>query len=316
MKVPIADVVCGTRYRQDLGDLQGLADSIEEMNLLHPIVVTPDMTLIAGQRRIEAYKLLGRDEIEATIVDLENPLDGEWAENSIRKDFTPSEAVAIGRALEEKEKEKAHERQRQGGRAGGQASGNLPQASPRTRDAVGKAVGMSGRTYELAKRVVVAAEEDPERFGHFAKEMDQTGQVHPAYSNVVAAKRASGETAYKGRGAVSERYETIRRMSSEGYRPSQIAAETDMSEKTVRKLLSEWGIETVETRVGYTKRIDATRIMEAVIDRSTPTEDTIDVLYGAWEDLDSSRFDEWYQRLSANVRAFNKIRVRLQGRAK
>src|SRR6516225_7356473 len=57
----IADITVGARYRKDLGDIEALARSIEEVGLLHPVVVTPDGTLIAGERRIAAYKHLGRD---------------------------------------------------------------------------------------------------------------------------------------------------------------------------------------------------------------------------------------------------------------
>ena len=91
----IADVVIGERHRKDMGDLDGLARSISEIGLLHPVVVTPDNRLIAGQRRLEACRRLGWDCIPATVVDLENLAIGERDENMVRKDFTPSEAVAV-----------------------------------------------------------------------------------------------------------------------------------------------------------------------------------------------------------------------------
>ncbi len=54
----IDDVTVGARVRRDLGDVAGLAASIAEVGLLHPIVVTPDKRLIAGERRIEACRVL------------------------------------------------------------------------------------------------------------------------------------------------------------------------------------------------------------------------------------------------------------------
>ena len=46
--------------------------------------------LIAGKRRLEAYKVLGWIEIPVTVVDLAEIVRGEFAENAIRKDFLPA----------------------------------------------------------------------------------------------------------------------------------------------------------------------------------------------------------------------------------
>ena len=117
----ISDIVVGTRHRKDMGDVDGLAASIDELGLLHPIVVRPNGVLVAGERRLRAVKLLGWAEIPVNIIDLEAVTRGEFAENAVRKDFTLSEGVAIKRALEPLEKITAKERQREGGRAGGKA---------------------------------------------------------------------------------------------------------------------------------------------------------------------------------------------------
>ncbi len=50
----IADIRIGERHRRDLGDVDALAASIAAVGLMHPIVVMPDGTLIAGRRRLEA----------------------------------------------------------------------------------------------------------------------------------------------------------------------------------------------------------------------------------------------------------------------
>jgi ParB/Sulfiredoxin domain len=90
----------GERARRDLGDVASLAESIEQLGLLHPIVVTSEGELIAGERRLEAFRLLGRLEIPAHVLDLENIVSGQQAENIDRKDFTPEERVAIGEKIE------------------------------------------------------------------------------------------------------------------------------------------------------------------------------------------------------------------------
>jgi ParB/Sulfiredoxin domain len=56
--MPIADIdiKVGDRHRHDLGDISGLAASIAEIGLPHPVVIRPDGTLIAGERRLAALK--------------------------------------------------------------------------------------------------------------------------------------------------------------------------------------------------------------------------------------------------------------------
>jgi ParB-like nuclease domain len=58
--LPLDAIKIGKRRRADLGDIKQLAHNIAEIGLLHPIVVTSDKTLVAGTRRIMAFKALGR----------------------------------------------------------------------------------------------------------------------------------------------------------------------------------------------------------------------------------------------------------------
>src|SRR5262249_39646537 len=87
----ITAIKVGQRHRKDLGDLDSLVESLETVGLLHPVVIDPEDRLIAGQRRLEAAKLLGWKTIPVRVVDLEAIALGEFAENACRKDFTPSE---------------------------------------------------------------------------------------------------------------------------------------------------------------------------------------------------------------------------------
>lgn len=183
MELPIDSIIVGDRHRKDLGDVAGLARSIAEVGLLHPVVVTGNGTLVAGERRLAACRLLGWDNIPARTADsLATALDllkAERDENTERKDFAATEAVAVGVRLEELERPKAEERER-----AGVPCGNLPQGEVgKTRDKVGAAVGMSGRTYEKAKAVVQAAAEDPD-LAPLVERMDRTGKVDGAYREV------------------------------------------------------------------------------------------------------------------------------------
>src|SRR6267154_3227927 len=107
----IDQIQVGFRYRKDLGDLGTLAQSIEVVGLLHPVVVTPEGRLIAGQRRLEACRSLGWSDVPVTVVDLYQAARGEAHENFIRKDLLPSEIVALKRAIEPLERRDARERQ-------------------------------------------------------------------------------------------------------------------------------------------------------------------------------------------------------------
>jgi ParB-like chromosome segregation protein Spo0J len=142
----IADIRVGKRHRRDLGDVNELAASIAAVGLMHPIVIEPNGTLIAGQRRLEACKLLGWTEIPVTVVALDNIVRGEFAENTARKDFTLSEAVAIKHALEPIERAEAKKRQ---GERTDKHLGKLPTSSKgRAGDKAAKATGMARRTLE------------------------------------------------------------------------------------------------------------------------------------------------------------------------
>jgi ParB family chromosome partitioning protein len=105
-----------------MGDIGGLAASMEELGLLQPIVVTPDGTLIAGERRLRAALQLGWTHISISVVDIDAIVRGEFAENAHRKDFTLSETVAIKRALEPIERAA---RQAAAGHARGPTSGEV-----------------------------------------------------------------------------------------------------------------------------------------------------------------------------------------------
>lgn len=190
----ISDVKIGDRTRADLGDIKALAMSIKQLGLLHPIVIDSEDRLIAGARRIAAAKLIGVASIPYTRVDLLDDavlaIRAERDENTCRKPFTPTEMVAIGKRLEALEKPRAKERQ--GTRTDLQHPDHVSRKLTTARDAVGAALGVSGATYERAKSVVAALEHPDEAVREAAAEavaeMDASGQVHPAYEKVRAAR--------------------------------------------------------------------------------------------------------------------------------
>ena len=197
---PIFSIKVGERHRRDLGDVNGLAASIKAVGLLHPVVITPDNELIAGERRLAAVKSLGWNEVPVTVVDLAEIVRGEFAENAIRKDFLPTEIDAIRREMEPAERVAAKERM---GEAGKGAKVSQPS---RSTDKIGSFAGVSGRTVEKIAAVVDAAEADPERFGHLTEEMDRVGKVNGAYRKL---RQANDENRVFSLVPVKGKYKTL-----------------------------------------------------------------------------------------------------------
>jgi cell fate (sporulation/competence/biofilm development) regulator YlbF (YheA/YmcA/DUF963 family) len=110
----------------------------------------------------------------------------------------------------------------EGGKGGLERSGRPPGPLD-TRDAVAAGLGISGSTYERAKRVVEAAEDGkaPSEVRQAAQqaraEMDATGAINPAYKKV---RRAQQTPLSSGR-EVSARTETrsvrIRKLTAERF---------------------------------------------------------------------------------------------------
>jgi ParB family chromosome partitioning protein len=99
--VPIENIHFGDRHRRDMGDMEAFTANIREMGLLQPIGIDEFFNLIYGMRRLEACEELGWKKIPCVVVKLKSVIAGEWAENEMRKQFTPSERAAIGKAIEE-----------------------------------------------------------------------------------------------------------------------------------------------------------------------------------------------------------------------
>lgn len=185
----IADIRIGDRVRKDMGDIAALAQSIQTHGLIHPPAVTPDGVLIAGHRRILACMHLGWEDIQVRTIAVDNLLAAERDENEVRKAFTPSEAVAVARAIEDQLKAATNERRSAAMKAAwarkkGEAI-EFDDSSNSTRvdsaNSAAKVVGMCRQRYEQAKAVVEAAEQEAEKFGDIVETMDATGNVRAAH---------------------------------------------------------------------------------------------------------------------------------------
>lgn len=97
------------RIEMDANELSELVQSIEKNGLLQPILVTPDESgkyiILAGHRRAEAFKILGKDKIPSVLktnVSKQDMAVFAIAENAVRVDLNPLEfAISIRYLLEE-----------------------------------------------------------------------------------------------------------------------------------------------------------------------------------------------------------------------
>ncbi|MCF7927717.1 MAG: ParB/RepB/Spo0J family partition protein [Spirochaetales bacterium] len=94
MNVQIDEIIMKRRVRHDMGNINGLVESIRRYGLMNPIVLNTNKELIAGHRRLQAVKQLGWKSIPALIVNTEDTADKlemELEENVQRKELTPEE---------------------------------------------------------------------------------------------------------------------------------------------------------------------------------------------------------------------------------
>lgn len=158
MLVNIHEIKVNDRIRKDFGNIEELAKDIKENGLINPPTVTPELELIAGERRLRACKYLNYEQIEVRVVtvrDEEHQLNLEISENENRKEFTYSERMDWAKRLERIESIKAKERMSDGGK-GRQNSDNL-----RSDDLVANKSGFGSRdTYRKAKFIDEHADEE------------------------------------------------------------------------------------------------------------------------------------------------------------
>lgn len=166
-EIAIDSIHASNRYRKDYGDLAGLAASIEQLGLLQPIGINAANELVFGQRRLKAFQLLGRSTIPARVIDVPAIVLAEHAENEIRKDFTVSERVEIGKAVEmelgERRGRPKQESENQGELVESEIVEILPHftepdSGQKTREIAAQKAGFgSDKTYRDAKTVVEKA---------------------------------------------------------------------------------------------------------------------------------------------------------------
>lgn len=149
--VDIDNIVVEKRIRDDAGNVTELSHDIQENGLINPPLVTKDLKLIAGFRRLTALKQLGCKQIEVRIMDVKDALHElklEISENEVRKNFTFSERMKYAKLLKE---EYATAMKNNGG-------SNDPKG--RMRDVIANEVDLSSTTLGRAEYIYNHASDD------------------------------------------------------------------------------------------------------------------------------------------------------------
>jgi ParB family chromosome partitioning protein len=134
-------VIVADRQRRPVDNLAGLVASIQDVGLLHPIVVGTDGRLKVGYRRLMAFQQMQRATIPAHMTDdldeVYRALRAERDENIQREPLPPTVLVARAEELEAEERRRAADRMRATQLNGRDSTGepvfgcgNFPQPNP------------------------------------------------------------------------------------------------------------------------------------------------------------------------------------------
>lgn len=126
---------------------------------------------------------------------------GEFAENKIRKDFLPSEDVAIARAVAALERTAA--KGRQGTRTDKHPANLAESQKGQARDKVAAYTGRGRTSLSKAVEVVEAAETDP-ALAPLVAEMDRTGKVNGAHRKLGEFQRGQTAPRFAGVGFATQ----------------------------------------------------------------------------------------------------------------
>jgi len=154
MKVKLNDIKIEERKRQlDRNKAAALAESIQLIGLLNPITITEDNTLVSGRHRLEAYAMLGIEEIETRAVTL-NQITQQLAEideNIIRNELTD---IDMGEHLIERDNvlEKLGIRARRGDNRFTLNRSAMVSGLTTNKD-IGKKMGLSERLLRIKKQI-------------------------------------------------------------------------------------------------------------------------------------------------------------------
>ena len=324
MEIPLDQVTVGDRARTVLGDLDKLATSIDTVGLLHPIVVTDSHELVAGHRRLEAVRKLGWTEIEAKVVqmDSDQTLQAETDENTARRDLRISERVALGLKLEPALKQRVLESKRRSiKRATAAKTGLVLSESERTRPVgylaaiVAKQIGMSTNRYRNAKEIVLAAEQDPEKYADLVERMDDLGNVDGVLREMKA--RENGNDQDNGehpkpeekatRADKKHRKKQIEKLAKKKMTATQIADRLGIGRKYVLKFANDNGISLVDHVLGPAGAGKGVEDLDELVDNTILSLEAavmaLEIVTGKIDRLNREHLEYWEGSLTRSLKS-------------
>jgi ParB family chromosome partitioning protein len=206
-KIKISEIrINQFRRRADFSKVEELAQSMREIGLLNPITVSRDNSLIAGLHRIEAVKLLGWEEIDANIVDVDG-LRAELAE--IDENLMRNELHYIDRGRQLARRKEIYEELHPETKArnvrghasnykSSSAESALEDAKPSFVSDVSSKTGISTRTVhvelQIAKNVLPEVQEIIKEKDIPKTEALRLARMEPEKQKKIAEKISNGET--------------------------------------------------------------------------------------------------------------------------
>jgi len=158
-EIQLSSIRVEDRLREDLGELGELMASIQQYGLLHPIVIDDKRRLIAGHRRLEASRRLGKKRIEVKLLgelSAEERREIELEENIQRKDLTEYERSKKTMELAEVAQEIAAKEV-----LGSAPKKGRPTKGKASQAAAAERIGVDQKTVSRAEEHVAAAERYP-----------------------------------------------------------------------------------------------------------------------------------------------------------
>lgn len=338
VEVRPTSIAVTNRHRTDLGELDSLMASIKEVGVLQPIVcrsVDGSLTLVAGERRLEACKRLGWKNVPVLVVDrldtATKALTAERDENQCRKAMTPLELKSLTDALLEIEREAAKERQREGQRLGRAVQRGEPVSDhvvgngQEAKAAAAKAAGWSRSQYERVERVEKAAADEslPEPVRATATEVMkkmESGELSPNQADLAVkdakvevgiastaekidkAKRDNAEPAGSGksRAEVEQKIATYMRMADEGCTSRQISEAIGVQELSAFRKRHGLAVPPADGVVGKSLRHDPNRILSEMVYGLEAYAMSIELIDVAA--IDADQIDEWASSIKKSIR--------------
>lgn len=208
----ISNIVGNLEYQGSEKSIQELADSIADIGQLQNIVLNSRHEIIAGRRRVAAFKKLGKPFIMAMISDQYNDvlkaLKAERDENTCRLERTPLQKKELADRIVAllspiaKENSNSNLMVRIPGAETDDRVVNLSthencgkthdsnETVGRVKDQAAEAAGISRSTLEKIDAIVDEAKADPETMTPVVEEMEKTGKVDPAFKKAKENKKS------------------------------------------------------------------------------------------------------------------------------